>query len=205
MPERSRSTASSSQARPPPPLRCSPPRRAQANGRSRPGSPSWRRSSRPLIIIGSDRGPRRDAEVPKLARLARLLPRSVRRGARVVGDLLAPLQPRLPGALLPRRGVDARVDRPAAGGDLPGLRAVPRPVALREHAGPPADRARRGPGRSPHTARARDAAVADAGAAERPRLLSDRAHLPDGGQPLRLPDLEGAPALQPAARARRAR
>ena len=78
-------------------------------------------------------------------------------------------------------------------------------VAVREHARPAADRARGGLGRAPHSARPRDAAAADGGAAQRARLLSDRADLPHGGRSLRLPDLEGASALQPAARAGRAR
>ena len=69
---------------------------------------------------------------------------------------------------------------------------------------PAAHRARRGARRAADPARARDAAAAGGRAAQRADLLPDRAHLPDGGQPLRLPDLEGAPPLQPARGARRA-
>ena len=51
---------------------------------------------------------------------------------------------------------------------------------------------------------ARDAAAAGGRAAQRARALSDRADLPDGGQPLRLSRVEGAPPVQPARGAGRA-
>ena len=64
--------------------------------------------------------------------------------------------------------------------------------------------ARRGARRDPHSAGARDAEAAGRRAAQRAVLLSDRADLPDGRLALRVPHLEGAPALQPAGRTGRA-
>ena len=103
-----------------------------------------------------------------------------------------------------RHGADARLDPAAAGRDLRRLRPLSRPVAIRERPRPAADRARRGPGRAADSAGAGDAAAAGGRAAQRADLLPDRAHLPDGRRSLRLPDLEGASAVQPARGAGRA-
>ena len=140
----------------------------------------------------------------QLASAARLRPRRLRGRARVGGDVLAALQPRRARAVPRGHVAHARVDPAAAGGDLRGARAVSRPVALREHRRPAAHRAGGGHRRDARSARARDAAAADGRAAQRAGPLSDRAHLPDGGQPLRVPRVEGASPVQPARSAGRA-
>ena len=99
---------------------------------------------------------------------------------------------------------DAGLDPAAAGRHLPRLRPLPGPVALCEHRRSAAHRAGRRARGAAGAAGARDAAVAGGRPAQRADPLSDRAHLPDGGQPLRVPHLEGAPPLQPARGAGRA-
>ncbi len=118
--------------------------------------------------------------------------------------VLGPFRPRFPRAVPRRHGAHARVDPAAAGRDLRRVRPLSRPVAIRERPRPAAHRACRRTGRAADSAGAHDAAAAGGRAAQRADLLPDRAHLPDGGQSLRLPNLEGAPAVQPARGPRRA-
>ena len=123
-----------------------------------------------------------------------------------VVDVLAALQPRRARALPRRHAADARVDRARCRRAIfLALRPLPRPVALREPRRPAAHRARGGAGRAADPAGAGDAAAADGRAAQRADPLPAGADLPDGRQPLRLPDLEGAPPLQPARGARASR
>src|SRR6476661_10299519 len=96
------------------------------------------------------------------------------------------------------------MDPAAAGGDLPVARVVPGAVAFCEPLRPAAHRPRRGTGRDPDSAGARHAEAAGGRAPQRSLLLSDRFDLPDGGLALRVPAVEGAPAVQSAIGTRRA-
>ena len=178
---------------------------------------SWRHFSPALIIIGTERDSRRDDAAPKLARLARLPPRRLRGRARVGWRSTgcastSSSRPVLPGHGLRRSRGSCRCRAALflAFGLYRGLWRFASLLDLQRIV------ARRRAGRAPDSARARDAAAADGRAAQRARLLSGRADLPDGGRSLRLPDLEGASALQPvrwlsaspcssSARAKRAR
>ena len=77
-------------------------------------------------------------------------------------------------------------------------------MAFRQPSGSAAHRAGCGARRGGDSAGPGHAAAHHAGAAQPSHPLSAGAHFPDGGQPVRLSGLEGAPALQPAHRARRA-
>ena len=140
----------------------------------------------------------------QLARLAGFRPRCLRGGARVGRHLLAALQPRFARAVPHRHVVTLAWILPLqaaiflALGLYRGLWRFASLLDLQRIV------ARRGPRRDPDPAGPRDAAAAGGRAAQRAVLLSDRADLPDGGIALRVPHLEGAPALQPARRARRA-
>ncbi|GIX29083.1 MAG: hypothetical protein KatS3mg123_2964 [Burkholderiales bacterium] len=98
---------------------------------------------------------------------------------------------------LRRRLEDPALGGPDPGGRVPGLRPLPRDLALRESPGSQAHRA--GGLRRHHGDRA--GAQAPSGPRGRPPLglhpRSDPARHADGGKPARLPDMEGAAALEP--------
>ena len=157
-----------------------------------------------LTIIGADGSPSAMKTRTTGAPRSRSSTTSCAAALAWVAMYLAALQPRLPGAVRRRHGRDARWILPLQATIFLALglyRGLWRFASL---ARPAADRARRGPRRDADPARARDAAAADGRAAQRADVLSDRAHLPDGRRPLRVPHLEGASPLQPARGARRA-
>ena len=156
-------------------------------------------SSPALIIFGAGVNQNNNEATPQLPGVACLCPRPLRRGARLGRDLLvagsaststSPFSPtwrarssgscRLQAAIFVAFGLYRGLWRFASVLDLQrivlaaGLGALLIPVG------------------------ARDAADAGGRAAQRADLLPDRAHFPDGRRSLRLPDLEGASALQPA-------
>ncbi len=118
--------------------------------------------------------------------------------------VLVALQSRSARAAALGHAPNARLGAAAAGGGFPCFRSLSWVVALCQPARPAAHRPRRRGRRRSNSGRARDAAHDFGRAAQRAHPLPAGADPLDGGQPLHLPRVERASALQPARRTWRA-